>query len=92
MKEPAQIIGLFMLIVLGASLLLLSAVAEHGETEMSKTLVQSMNDVPEMIEALLASAAAVTALRSPKVAAKKSPPGRSTRRTSASALGRSGTW
>lgn len=61
MKEPAQIIGLFMLIVLGASLLLLSAVAEHGETEMSKTLVQSMNDVPEMIEALLASAAAVTA-------------------------------
>ena len=61
MKEPAQIIGLLMLIVLGASLLLLSAVAEHGETEMSKTLVQSMNDVPEMIEALLASAAAVTA-------------------------------
>ena len=61
MKEPAQIIGLLMLIVLGASLLLLSAVAEYGETEMSKTLVQSMNDVPEMIEALLASAAAVTA-------------------------------
>ena len=61
MKEPAQIIGLLMLIVLGASLLLLSAVAEHVETEMSKTLVQSMNDVPEMIEALLASAAAVTA-------------------------------
>ena len=61
MKEPAEIIRLFMLTVLGASLLLLSAVAEHGETEMSRTLVRKMSEVPEMIEALLASAAAVTA-------------------------------
>ncbi len=61
MKEPAEIIRLFMLTVLGASLLLLSAVAERGETEMSRTLVRKMSEVPEMIEALLASAAAVTA-------------------------------
>ena len=61
MRVPAQIIRLLMLTVLGAALLLLSAVAERGETEMSRALVRKMSEVPEMIEALLASAAAVTA-------------------------------
>ena len=60
MKEPEKTISLLMLVVLGAALLLLSAVAERGETEMSRTLVRKMSDVPEMIEAIIASAAAVT--------------------------------
>ena len=36
------------------SLLLLSAVAEHGETELSRALVPRIADVPRMIESLAA--------------------------------------
>ncbi len=57
MKKRVQenIIKLAYHAVLFASLLLLSAVAEHGETEMSKVLVPRMSDVPGMIEALVAA-------------------------------------
>ena len=48
-------------ILLGAALLLLSAVAENGETEMSAALVPKLSDVPEMIAALLAGMAASSA-------------------------------
>jgi len=41
-------------VLLGAALLLLSAVAERGQTEMSRTLVGNFSDVPRMIEALIA--------------------------------------
>ena len=41
-------------IVIFAALMLLSAVSEHGETEMSKILVPRMHEVPRMIEALIA--------------------------------------
>lgn len=40
--------------LIGAALLLLSAVSERGETEMSRILVTHFYEVPEMIEALLA--------------------------------------
>ncbi|MBQ7670226.1 MAG: hypothetical protein IJS45_05850 [Clostridia bacterium] len=49
------------ILLIGAALLLLSAVSEHGETEMSRVLVGNFHDVPEMIEALIAGFA-LTAL------------------------------
>ncbi len=61
MKEPTDFLRLLMLIVLGAALLLLSAVAEGGTTEMSRALVRRMADVPEMIEALIICVAAIAA-------------------------------
>ncbi len=50
-----RVIKLAFFIIIFASLLLLSAVAEHGETEMSRRLVPRMQDVPQMIEALVAA-------------------------------------
>ena len=44
------------LILTGAALLLLSAVYEHGTTELSRALVKDYSDVPEMIEHLIAGA------------------------------------
>ena len=48
-------------IIIFAALLLLSAVAEHGGTEMSSRLVPRMSEVPEMIEALVAAMTAAVA-------------------------------
>lgn len=41
-------------ILLGGALLLLSAVAEGGSTEFSRTLVPHTDDVPKMMESLVA--------------------------------------
>ena len=49
-----NIVKLAYFVVIFASLLLLSAVAERGETEMSRRLVPRMFEVPQMIEALIA--------------------------------------
>jgi|GEM_PF-2188733 len=52
--KPNEVIKLVYFLIFGAALLLLSAVAENGETEMSRVLVRRMSDVPQMIEALVA--------------------------------------
>ena len=43
--------------IIGASLLLLSAVYENGGSELSCALIVRMSDVPEMTETLIASVA-----------------------------------
>ena len=52
-----EIVRLCFIILIGAALLMLSAVAENGETQMSRTLISNMEDVPKMIEALAAGMA-----------------------------------
>ncbi len=51
-------IRLVYLVILGASLLILSAVIENGETEMSRVLVEHRESVPEMTKALASAYAA----------------------------------
>ena len=58
---PEDMIKLLYHVLIGAALLLLSAVAENGETAMSATLVPRASDVPRMIEALLAGMTATVA-------------------------------
>ena len=57
MKSVKNIIKLAYFTVIFAALLLLSAVAEHGQTEWSRVLVPRMHEVPKMIEALAAGMA-----------------------------------
>ena len=54
-KTIGYVIRLAFFIIIFDALLLLSAVAEHGETEMSARLVPHIYEVPEMIEALVAA-------------------------------------
>ncbi|MBR6918074.1 MAG: hypothetical protein IKN38_07815 [Clostridia bacterium] len=54
MLKGEELLRLVYHLLLGAALLLLSAVAEGGDTEMSRSLVHSMTQVPQMIEALVA--------------------------------------
>ena len=56
--KAENIVKLAYYIVIFAALMLLSAVSEHGETEMSKILVPRMHEVPRMIEALIAAMSA----------------------------------
>ena len=61
MRKPDNIIKLAYFTVIFAALLLLSAVAEHGQTEWSRTLVPRIHEVPEMAEALVAGMTAAVA-------------------------------
>ena len=54
MKTAERIIRLAYLVLIFSALLLLSAVAERGGTEMSRILVPRMDEVPRMIESLVA--------------------------------------
>ena len=60
-RYTGYLIKLCFTVLLGAALLILSAVVENGETAMSRALVKNMNEVPQMIEALLAGAVVTTA-------------------------------
>ena len=59
LKPSEAICGLYPILV-GAALLLLSAVAENGETETSRALVANRGDIPAMIASLLAGMAILT--------------------------------
>ncbi len=59
--RPEEIVKLAYFAVLFASLLLLSAVAEHGTTELSRFLVPKSADVPRMIESIAAGMTAAVA-------------------------------
>lgn len=48
-------------VLLGALLILLAAVNEQGETELSRTLIPRFSEVPEMIEAIIAGVTLTTA-------------------------------
>lgn len=48
-----RLLSLLYLVLFGNSMLLLSAIAEYNGTEMSRRLISSYGDVPEMLESLM---------------------------------------
>lgn len=48
-----RLLKLLYFVLFGDALLLLSAIAENGETELSRRLITGYWQVPEMLEALL---------------------------------------
>ena len=54
-KRFCTFIRLVYIVILGASLLILSAVAENGETEMSRVLIANRQSVPEITQPLAAA-------------------------------------